>query len=61
MGEKEQGEPKDRIPFLESSIPGRTGVGRGEAYLGKVRPTSEGLCQENTPTPHETNRGSWKS
>lgn len=36
MGKKEQSEPKAWIPFLEPSIPGRTRVGRGEAYLGQV-------------------------
>lgn len=41
MGEKE-GEPEAWIPFLKSSIPGRTKEGGEEADLGKVRPRLRG-------------------
>lgn len=36
MGEREQGEPEAWVLFLESAVPGRTQVGGGVAYLGKV-------------------------
>lgn len=56
MGKKERGERKDRIAFLESSIPERTGLGRGEAYLGKVRPRPRD-CARRTRLFHTRQTG----
>lgn len=46
--EREQGEPKTWIPFLDSSMPGRIQVGWGReknAYLGEVRPRLRGCAK----------------
>lgn len=59
--EREQGEPKTWIPFLDSSMPGRIQVGWGReknAYLGEVRPRLRGCAKIG---PRKMNGESWKS
>lgn len=63
VAEREQGEPKTWIPFLDSSEPGRTqvgggGEGWGEAYLGEVRPSLRGCAKTG---PRKMNGENWKS
>lgn len=64
MEKREQGESKAWIPFLEPSLPGRTWVGRGEAYLGQVRLYLWGFarrtCLVHVRQKGETGRPGWR-